>query len=39
MTSLRIDTAHGAARVYLHCADEGVAVLMLGHGAGGGLGA
>ncbi len=39
MTGLPIDTAYGPARVYLHCAEEGVAVLMLGHGAGGGLGA
>ncbi|GLY34899.1 alpha/beta hydrolase [Amycolatopsis sp. NBRC 101858] len=39
MTALKIDTAHGLARVYLHCAEEGTAVLMLGHGAGGGLGA
>jgi predicted alpha/beta-hydrolase family hydrolase len=37
MTALPIETAHGPARVYLHCAEEGVAVLMLGHGAGGGL--
>jgi len=39
MTGLAIDTAYGPARVYLHCAEEGLAVLMLGHGAGGGLGA
>ncbi|MDQ7809737.1 alpha/beta hydrolase [Amycolatopsis sp. A133] len=39
MTAIPIDTAYGPARVYLHCAEEGVAVLMLGHGAGGGLGA
>ncbi|HEY3472323.1 MAG TPA: alpha/beta family hydrolase [Amycolatopsis sp.] len=39
MTALKIDTAYGPARVYLHCAEEGEAVLMLGHGAGGGLGA
>ena len=39
MTKLRIDTDYGPARVYLHCAEEGVAVLMLGHGAGGNLGA
>ncbi|WP_410670440.1 alpha/beta family hydrolase [Amycolatopsis sp. cmx-4-68] len=39
MTALAIETEHGPARVYLHCAEEGVAVLMLGHGAGGGLGA
>ena len=39
MTALSIDTEYGPARVYLHCAEEGDAVLMLGHGAGGGLGA
>ena len=39
MTAIPIDTAYGPARVYLHCAEEGVAVLMLGHGAGGGLAA
>ena len=39
MTAIPIDTVYGPARVYLHCAEEGVAVLMLGHGAGGGLGA
>jgi predicted alpha/beta-hydrolase family hydrolase len=39
MTAIPIDTEYGPARVYLHCAEEGVAVLMLGHGAGGGIGA
>jgi predicted alpha/beta-hydrolase family hydrolase len=39
MTALEIDTEYGPARAYLHCAEEGEAVLMLGHGAGGGLGA
>jgi predicted alpha/beta-hydrolase family hydrolase len=39
MTAIPIETAYGPARVYLHCAEEGAAVLMLGHGAGGGLGA
>ncbi|MEV6910301.1 alpha/beta family hydrolase [Amycolatopsis sp. NPDC051071] len=39
MTKLEIDTAYGLARAELHCAEEGVAVLMLGHGAGGGIGA
>jgi len=39
MTAIPIETAYGPARVYLHCAEEGEAVLMLGHGAGGGLGA
>ena len=37
MTALAIDTPHGPARVELHCAEEGLAVLMLGHGAGGGI--
>ncbi|MET8848187.1 alpha/beta family hydrolase [Amycolatopsis sp. NPDC004625] len=39
MTAIPVETAYGPARVYLHCAEEGTAVLMLGHGAGGGLGA
>ncbi|MFI7115563.1 alpha/beta family hydrolase [Amycolatopsis sp. NPDC049868] len=39
MTKLEIDTAYGPARAELHCAEEGIAVLMLGHGAGGGIGA
>ncbi|QWF82265.1 alpha/beta hydrolase family protein [Amycolatopsis sp. CA-230715] len=39
MTRVEVDTPHGLARVELHCADEGSAVLMLGHGAGGGVGA
>ncbi|HKS44776.1 MAG TPA: alpha/beta family hydrolase [Amycolatopsis sp.] len=39
MTSLTIDTPHGPARAELHCAEEGVAVLLLGHGAGGGIAA
>ena len=39
MTTLEIDTDHGLARAELHCAKDGVAVLMLGHGAGGGIGA
>jgi uncharacterized protein len=39
MTKLTIDTAHGEARAELHCAAEGGAALLLGHGAGGGLGA
>jgi predicted alpha/beta-hydrolase family hydrolase len=37
MTSIRIETAFGPARAELHCAEEGNAVLMLGHGAGGGI--
>ncbi|MDI5978680.1 alpha/beta hydrolase family protein [Amycolatopsis magusensis] len=39
MTTIRIDTDHGPARVELHCAEQGRAVLLLGHGAGGGFGA
>ncbi|MFI9454937.1 alpha/beta family hydrolase [Amycolatopsis sp. NPDC052450] len=39
MTKLEIDTTYGPARAELHCAEEGIAVLMLGHGAGGGIGA
>lgn len=39
MTSLRIDTPHGPARAELHCAEEGLAALLLGHGAGGGIAA
>lgn len=39
MTKLTIDTPHGAARAELHCAAEGRAGLLLGHGAGGGVGA
>lgn len=39
MTTREIDTPHGPARAELHCADEGRAALLLGHGAGGGIGA
>lgn len=39
MTSLTIDTPHGPARAELHCAPSGRAGLLLGHGAGGGVGA
>lgn len=39
MTRKEIDTPHGPARVELHCAEEGGAALLLGHGAGGGIGA
>ncbi len=39
MTTLEIDTEHGIARAELHCAPDGDAVLLLGHGAGGGIGA
>lgn len=37
MTTLTIDTPHGPARAELHCAEEGIAALLLGHGAGGGI--
>ncbi|KAA9162357.1 alpha/beta hydrolase [Amycolatopsis acidicola] len=37
MTRIDIETPHGPARAELHCAEEGAAVLMLGHGAGGGI--
>ena len=39
MTRAEIDTPHGPARAELHCAEEGRAVLLLGHGAGGGTSA
>ncbi|MET1073201.1 MAG: alpha/beta family hydrolase [Umezawaea sp.] len=39
MTSTLVDTPHGPARAELHCAAEGRAALLLGHGAGGGIGA
>ncbi|WP_199432451.1 alpha/beta hydrolase family protein [Qaidamihabitans albus] len=39
MTRTRIDTPHGPAVAELHCAAEGSAGLLLGHGAGGGIGA
>lgn len=39
MTSEQIETPHGPARVELHCAEEGRAALLLGHGAGGGIAA
>lgn len=39
MTSVRIDTPHGPARAELHCASEGLAGMLLGHGAGGGIAA
>jgi predicted alpha/beta-hydrolase family hydrolase len=37
--ALDIDTPHGPARAHLHAADEPVGALVLGHGAGGGVGA
>lgn len=39
MTTIEIKTEFGPARAELHCAEEGAAVLLLGHGAGGGIGA
>src|SRR3954468_732642 len=40
MPVLDVETPHGPARVHLHpAADEPRAALMLGHGAGGGVGA
>lgn len=37
MTRFQVPTPHGPARVELHCAPEGRAALLLGHGAGGGI--
>lgn len=37
MTRIEIETGFGPARAELHCAEEGSAVLLLGHGAGGGI--
>ena len=37
MTTLEVETPHGLARVQLHPADEPLAGLVLGHGAGGGV--
>ncbi len=39
MWAMELDTPHGPARAHLHPADEPVAALVLGHGAGGGVGA
>lgn len=39
MTTAELDTPHGPARAELHCAEEGRAALLLGHGAGGGIAA
>jgi uncharacterized protein len=39
MTTAQIVTPRGPARAELHCAPEGRAALLLGHGAGGGIGA
>ncbi|HEY1277789.1 MAG TPA: alpha/beta family hydrolase [Thermoleophilaceae bacterium] len=38
MAALDIDTPHGPARAHLHRADDPGAALVLGHGAGGGVG-
>lgn len=38
MTVLEVDTPHGPANIHLHPADEPRAALVLGHGAGGGVG-
>lgn len=35
MTGLTIPTPHGPAKAGLHCSPQGVAALLLGHGAGG----
>jgi predicted alpha/beta-hydrolase family hydrolase len=37
MTRIDLPTPHGPARAELHCAPEGRAGLLLGHGAGGGI--
>ena len=39
MSVLDLDTPHGPARVHLHLAPTARAALVLGHGAGGGVGA
>jgi predicted alpha/beta-hydrolase family hydrolase len=39
MTVITIDTPHGPARIHRHEADEPRAAMVLGHGAGGGVGA
>ncbi|HEY3607032.1 MAG TPA: alpha/beta family hydrolase [Pseudonocardiaceae bacterium] len=39
MTRVEISTPYGPARAELHCAAEGSAAVLLGHGAGGGVGA
>jgi uncharacterized protein len=39
MTKVEVDTPHGPARAELHCAEEGLAAMLLGHGAGGGIAA
>jgi predicted alpha/beta-hydrolase family hydrolase len=39
MSALEVETPHGPARVHLHTVAEPRAALVLGHGAGGGVGA
>ncbi|MGH3944317.1 MAG: alpha/beta hydrolase family protein [Pseudonocardiaceae bacterium] len=39
MTELTVVTPHGPARVEPHCCPQGIAALLLGHGAGGSTGA
>jgi len=39
VTTFVVETPHGPARVHLHDADEPRGALVLGHGAGGGVGA
>jgi predicted alpha/beta-hydrolase family hydrolase len=39
VTALEIDTPHGPARAHLRLADAPIGALVLGHGAGGGVGA
>jgi uncharacterized protein len=39
VTILELDTPHGTANAHLHPADDPGAALILGHGAGGGVGA
>jgi len=39
VTTLEIETPHGPANAHLHAAEKPVAALVLGHGAGGGVGA
>lgn len=39
MSTIALDTPQGGARVHLHPADDAVAALVLGHGAGGGVSA
>jgi hypothetical protein len=39
MTAIEVETPHGPAHVHLHPAERQRAALVLGHGAGGGIGA